>query len=121
MSDSAHRLVVSLHLHYREFTSRRDGMIFAMDGGLWLHRHVWKGTPMAHLVSTDRVRLLEYGHQVGLPGERLQFKPLKDPRTGIRRDAWHWDLLGRYLPQRVVVDAHLVLLVEKSSGGSDTR
>ena len=39
---------------WREFARPRDGMIHAMDGGLWLHRHVWKGTPMAHLVSTDR-------------------------------------------------------------------
>lgn len=73
-------------------------MIFAMDGGLWLHRHRWKGHPMAHLVSTDRERLLEIGRRMGLPADRLQFKPLKDPRTGIRRDAWHWDLVGRYLP-----------------------
>src|SRR5687768_18482968 len=83
---------------YREFTSRREGMIHAMDGGLWLHRHVWKGTPMAHLVSTNRVLLLAYGRRVGLPASRLQFKPLKDPRTGIRRDAWHWDLISRFLP-----------------------
>jgi hypothetical protein len=73
-------------------------MIFAMDGGLWLHRHCWKGHSMAHLVSTDRERLLAYGRAVGLAAERLQFKPLKDPRTSIRRDAWHWDLVGRYLP-----------------------
>jgi hypothetical protein len=73
-------------------------MIHAMDGGLWLHRHVWKGTRMAHLISTDRLRLDEYGKYVGLPLYRLQFKPLKDPRTGIRRDAWHWDLVGRFLP-----------------------
>lgn len=53
---------------------------------------------MAHLVSTDRERLLEFGRAIGLPAERLQFKPLKDPRTGIRRNAWHWDLVGRYLP-----------------------
>ena len=44
---------------WREFARRRDGMVHAMDGGLWLHRHVWKGTPMAHLVSTDRELLLE--------------------------------------------------------------
>lgn len=69
-----------------------------MDGGLWLHRHVWKGRKMAHLVSTDRGRLIEYGRAVGLPEARLQFKPLKDPRTGIRRDAWHWDLVGKWLP-----------------------
>ena len=84
----------------REFTRRRDGMIHAMDGGLWLHRHTWFGRPMAHLVSTDRNRLLDYGRRVGLPDERLQEKPLKDPRTGQRRDAWHWDLAGPFLPPR---------------------
>ncbi len=81
-----------------EFAQRRDGMIHAMDGGLWLHRHVWFGTPMAHLVSTNRALLLAYGVGVGLPAHRLQSKPLKDPRTGERRDAWHWDLVGRFLP-----------------------
>jgi hypothetical protein len=55
---------------------------------------------MAHLVSTDRERLIEYGRSVGLPGARLQYKPLKDPRTGIRREAWHWDLVGDLLPPR---------------------
>lgn len=82
-----------------EFANRRNGMIYAMDGGLWLHRHVWQGRPMAHLISTNRVLLLEYGVAVGLPAHRLQFKPLKDPRTGVRRDAWHWDLGGPFLPQ----------------------
>jgi len=85
-----------------EFQRRRDGMIHAMDGGLWLHRHVWKGHAMAHLVSTDRERLLAYGAVVGLGAERLQFKPLKDPRTSERRAAWHWDLVGRFLPPRGV-------------------
>jgi hypothetical protein len=88
---------------YREFRSRREGMIHAMDGGLWLHRHVWKGRPMAHLVSTDRERLLRYGAAIGIAAARLQFKPLKDPRTGVRRDAWHWDLGGPYLPPPTVV------------------
>ena len=83
---------------YVEFERRRDGMLHAMDGGLWLHRHVWFGTPMAHLVSTDRELLLAYGRAVGLPDHRLQYKPLKDPRTGVKRDAWHWDLVGRFLP-----------------------
>ena len=82
----------------REFPRRRDGMIHAMDGGLWLHRHTWFGRPMAHLVSTNRDRLLAYGRHVGLPDERLQWKPLRDPRTGERRPAWHWDLAGPYLP-----------------------
>lgn len=86
---------------WREFASRRDGMIHAMDGGLWLHRHVWFGTPMAHLVSTDREALLAYGRAHGLPDRALQHKPLKDPRTGVRVEAWHWDLVGRHLPPLV--------------------
>ena len=89
-ADAAHD-----RLRWREFTQRRDGMIHAMEGGLWLHRHVWFGTPMAHLVSTDRDLLLAYGASVGLPVHRLQVKPLKDPRTGERREAWHRDLVGR--------------------------
>lgn len=86
------------NLRWREFEDRRLGMIYAMDGGLWLHRHVWYGRSMAHLVSVDRELLLAYGREVGLPADRLQFKPLKDPRTGLRRDAWHWDLIGEFLP-----------------------
>ncbi len=53
---------------------------------------------MAHLVSTDRERLLAYGRDAGIPAARLQWKPLKDPRTGVRVDAWHWDLGGPFLP-----------------------
>jgi len=82
----------------REFSKRRDGMIHAMDGGLWLHRHVWRGEPMVHLVSTDRERLLAYGDTIGMPSSRLQHKPLRDPRTGIRVEAWHWDLGGPVYP-----------------------
>jgi hypothetical protein len=73
-------------------------MVHAMDGGLWLHRHVWKGKPLVHMVSTDRDRLFALGDALGLPRHHLQFKPLKDPRTGIRRDAWHWDLGGPVYP-----------------------
>jgi hypothetical protein len=73
-------------------------MTYAMDGGLWLHRHLWQGRRLAHLVSTDRALLLAYGRAVGLSEDRLQYKPLKDPRTGLRRDAWHWDLGGPVLP-----------------------
>ncbi len=85
-------------LWFQEFPRRRDGMIHAMDGGLWLHRHVWKGHRMAHLISTNRNRLVEYGNAVGLSVTRLQYKPLKDPRTGERRAAWHWDLVGEFVP-----------------------
>lgn len=84
----------------REFAQRIDGMCHAMDGGLWLHFHVWLGRPMAHLVSTNRLVLLEYGAFVGLAAGRLQDKPLRDPRTRDRRPAWHWDLGGPYLPVR---------------------
>jgi hypothetical protein len=83
---------------FQEFDKRRDGMVHAMDGGLWLHRHLWKGRRMAHLVSTNKTLLLAYGRAIGIPADRLQFKPLKDPRTGTRRAAWHWDLGGPYLP-----------------------
>ena len=83
---------------YREFDRRREGMIHAMDGGLWLHRHIWKGRPLAHLVSTDKALLLADGKHIGIAESRLQYKPLKDPRTGVRRDAWHWDLGGPFLP-----------------------
>lgn len=82
----------------REFVKRRDGMIFAMEGGLWLHRHNWMGRPLVHLVSVDRTRLEAFGISAGIGIERLQYKPLKDPRTGIRRDAWHWDLGGPVYP-----------------------
>jgi len=88
----------ALLLDWQEFRTRRDGMIHAMDGGLWLHRHLWFGRRLAHLVSTDRARLLAWGARVGLPADRLQYHPLKDPRDATRRDAWHWDLGGPYLP-----------------------
>lgn len=53
---------------------------------------------MAHLVSADRARLLAVAGEIGFPVERMQFKPLKDPRTGTRREAWHFDLGGPFLP-----------------------
>ncbi len=81
----------------REFEHRRDGMIHAMDGGLWLHHHVWYGRPMAHLISSDRAKLVSIGGRLGLKEESLQYRPLKDPRTGLRREAWHWDLGGALL------------------------
>jgi hypothetical protein len=53
---------------------------------------------MAHLVSSNRELLITYGRAVGLNPERLQCKPLRDPRDRVRRDAWHWDLVGPWLP-----------------------
>lgn len=84
----------------REFARRVDGMCHAMDGGLWLHFHVWYERPLAHLVSVDRALLLAYGEFVGLAPERLQDKPLRDPRSRLRVPAWHWDLGGPLLPPR---------------------
>ena len=43
---------------WREFLKRREGMLHALGGGLWLHRHVYRGEPMAHLVSSDRELLV---------------------------------------------------------------
>ncbi len=76
------------------FGKRRDGMIHAMQGGMWFHRHVFEGEPMAHVVSSDKPRLLRTGLRIGMKAKWLQYKPLKDPRTGERLEAWHWDLRG---------------------------
>ncbi|HEX7545844.1 MAG TPA: hypothetical protein VF368_03890 [Gemmatimonadaceae bacterium] len=73
-------------------------MIYAMSGGLWLHRHIWAGHPMAHLISSSRGLLVAYGRKAGLNRERLEYKALRDPRDRVRRDAWHWDLVGPWLP-----------------------
>lgn len=83
---------------WREFASRRDGFVYALSGGLWLHRFRLSGVPMAHLVSSDREKLLEWGRQHGLDARWIQYKPLRDPRTGQRVPAWHWDLLGDDIP-----------------------
>jgi hypothetical protein len=72
-------------------------MCFALDGGVWLHRHRLEGEPMAHLVSRDKERLLALGRELGLQPGWLQYKPLKDPRTGVRVPAWHWDVWGTHL------------------------
>lgn len=82
---------------WRQFTRRRDGLRYALDGGLWLHRFVLRGEPMAHLVSADREALLRAGRRLGLDPAWLQYKPLKHPVHGARVPAWHWDLRGRYL------------------------
>ena len=90
---------------WREFPKRVDGFIHALDGGLWLHR--WRlpdGRPMAHLVSSDKEGLLAWGAANGMDARWIQYHPLKDPRTGVRVEAWHWDLLGSRLPPRVSGD-----------------
>jgi len=72
-------------------------MCHALDGGVWLHRHRFRGEPMVHLVSADRDRLLSVGEVLGMQPRWLQYKPLKDPRTGVRVAAWHWDVWGARL------------------------
>jgi hypothetical protein len=85
-------------LTWREFERRREGMEYALDGGMWLHRFALRGRPMAHLVSADREKLLDWGREAGLDLRWIQYKPLRDPRTGERVPAWHWDLWGELLP-----------------------
>ena len=80
---------------------RREGMCFALDGGVWLHRHTICGEPMVHLVSADKERLLALGQTLELRPGWLQYKPLKDPRTGVRVPAWHWDVWGERLRRLV--------------------
>jgi hypothetical protein len=96
-------------------------MIHAMDGGLWLHRHRWLGEPMAHLISADREVLENYGRQNGLPLSRLQFKRLKDPRTGVRVDTWHWDLVGCFVPARIAASGLSVREPRQREGGKAPR
>jgi hypothetical protein len=52
---------------------------------------------MAHLVSSNREQLLEAGRILGMSARWLQYKPLKNPDTGARIEAWHWDLRGHFL------------------------
>jgi hypothetical protein len=73
---------------------------YALEGGLWLHRFTLGDVPMAHLVSADKDKLLAWGAERGLDPRWLQYKPLKDPRSGKRLSAWHWDLAGEHLPPR---------------------
>lgn len=77
---------------WREYALWREGVEHALDGGLWLHRFTLNGEQWAHLVSADRQALLEAGGLLGLKREWLQYRPLRDPRTGERVEAWHWDI-----------------------------
>src|SRR5438874_11607818 len=74
---------------YREFQRRREGMRFALHGGVWLHRHKIDDEPMVHLVSSDKPKLLALGQTLGFHDRWLQYKLLKEPETGILIPAWH--------------------------------
>lgn len=84
-------------VEWMEFARRREGMIHALEGGLWFHRHTLRGEPMAHLVSSDNSLLLRAGELLQMKPHWLQYKPLKFPPTGERMEAWHWDLRGIFL------------------------
>src|SRR2546430_1491564 len=107
--DGGGTLYLPVDPSYREFTRRREGMCFALDGGVWLHRHTLRGEPMVHLVSADKERLLALGPALALKPAWLQYKPLKDPRTGVRVPAWHWDVMGARL-QRLETGTRLSAL-----------
>lgn len=101
---------------WREFAHWRVGVMHALDGGLWLHRFTLDGEPWAHLVSADRAALLEAGRRLGLPARWLQYRPLKDPRTGDRVEAWHWDLRHEALERAVTLAAPRVPFRSRRSG-----
>src|SRR5712692_3265736 len=79
---------------YREFTRRREGMCFALDGGVWLHRHRLRGEPMVHLVSADRERLLALGRALPPRPVCPEYEPLKASGGGPRAGAWQGVLWG---------------------------
>ena len=92
-------------VEWMEFRRRREGMIHALEGGLWLHRHVLRGESMAHLVSSNLALLLVAGERLGMRRDWLQHKPLKFPPTGVRVEAWHWDLRGVFLRRAIELAA----------------
>jgi hypothetical protein len=96
-----------------EFELWREGVKYALDGGLWLHRFTLKGEQWAHLISANRLALLEAGQKLNLPARWLQFRPLKHPQTGQRVDAWHWDLRAQRLDAAIGLAGPRVLYKEK--------
>lgn len=90
---------------WREFALWREGVAHALDGGLWLHRFTLRGEPWGHLVSADHNALLAAGQVLELPRHWLQYRPLRDPRSRARVDAWHWDLRRERLARAVALSA----------------
>lgn len=88
---------------WREFGHWRTGVEYALDGGLWLHRFTLRGVRWAHLVSADRELLLDVGERLDLDARWLQYRPLRDPRSLERVEAWHWDLRGDRLTRAVAL------------------
>jgi hypothetical protein len=92
-------------IEWREFGLWREGVRHALDGGLWLHRFALRGEAWAHLVSADRGALIRAGRLLDMPESWLQFRPLRDPRSRRRVDAWHWDLRRDRLTRAVALAA----------------
>jgi len=90
---------------WRQFGLWREGVLHALEGGLWLHPFVLRGQRWAHLVSADRDALVDAGGQLNMRVEWLQYRPLKHPRTGVRVPAWHWDLRGPRLARALALAA----------------
>jgi len=90
---------------WREFALWRAGVAHALDGGLWLHRFALHGEPWAHLVSGDRTALVAAGRLLDMPESWLQYRPLRDPRSRERVDAWHWDLRRHRLTRALALAA----------------
>lgn len=106
---------------WREFGHWRAGLIHALEGGIWLHRFTLQGEPWAHLVSADRDRLLAAGRRLGLPARWLQYRPLKDPRSGDRVEAWHWDLRREPLRRALALAAPRVPFHTQRSTARENR
>ena len=74
-------------------------MVYAMDGGLWLHAMAgkvvrWRTSyrPIANGCSTTAE---PPASRVATPVQTAE-----GSANGVRRDAWHWDLGGPVLPPR---------------------
>ncbi len=100
---------------WHRFRFWRDGLLYALEGGLWLHPFELRGERWAHVVSADREILLRAGNLLQMLPEWLQYRPLKHPVTGERVPAWHWDLRGPRL------DLALRLAVRRTRVESPSR
>jgi hypothetical protein len=56
-------------------------------------------------VSADRAALLAAGCVLDMPEVWLQYRPLRDPRSRQRVDAWHWDLRRERLARALALAA----------------
>lgn len=89
----------------RKFQRRVDGFRHAVQGGLWLAPLIylekarygpgWYGK----VVSSDRLKVLEWGRSKGIPDRALELKSMPDVDSGPRHNrrripGYHIDLWG---------------------------